>query len=225
MFDKLLSICKNYLLSKPIDVFSGFKSYFFVYRFFGVFPYSFSPNNELKINSLEIWFDFIAYLCMSFFLLATWGLKMETKQLLRDPFMLISLIRSVAYFSYTFLYTLKIKSNHNRNAAIFRKIKKLNNMIFLKEKNLKISFIDLTTSGIFSIILLPIVLYLFAMDAKNFKEIFNNICLIMTLGLTGSTDSYIRYLVVCMNMFLDEILIELKNLSQHFSKNKRFKIM
>lgn len=217
--NKMLNIGKNKLFGKTANIFSGFKVIFFVYRLFGIFPYSFSTKKELKIHRLESWLTFTAYQSFSLFLLAVWISKMEPNKLLKNPFMLLSLIRSIAYFTYTFLYVLNTKLNQNREAGIFKKLKKLNDVIHLKDKDVKAFNIYQTMNSVTSAIFFPVVLGLFVKDSENFTEICNNACVILTLGFSAAADVYLSDLILSVNMFLEKILEDLKKISHVFSRN------
>lgn len=210
--------------SKPVNIFSGLKIFFSVFRFIGALPYSFSSDNKLKVCRYQAWLGLIAYQCMSFFILAMWIQKMDTKQMIDNPFMLISFARSIIYFVYIFLYSLKVKTTHKRNEKIFRKIKKINDKIFIKEKNVRNFYLFQTTGTLCTAITFPVTLYFFLEDAKNYKEVMNNVSLIYTLSMPNSVECHLQHLLMICIMFLDEILDDLKKLSRVISKNQQFQI-
>lgn len=218
LFNKL----QNYFFGKQIDVFSSFKTFLCFFRIYGTLPYSLSPKNELKIHRLETWISFIVYQSMAVFLLITWILKLESKKLLVNPFMLLSFVRSMAYFTYICLYAFNVKANHERNENIFRKLKKINGVITLKRKQLKNLLTFQIIGSVLSVAAFPFVLYIFMRENKTYRGLFTSFSMIMTLILPNSTEAHFENLLNVCVMFLDETLEQLKHLSRAFPKSKRF---
>lgn len=222
---KLFKKLRNTVFSKPIDIFSCFKPYFLFFRLYGTFPYSFTPENELKVLHFEKWLGIIVYYCMCIFLLTTWIIKLDVNELVKNPFLLLSFIRSLAYFGYVFLYNSKMKFNHESNIKIFRKIKKINYMVSIDEKALKNFFIYNTVTIVMAVTIFPIVMYFFLADAKNLQRFFNNLSMIMTLSLSNSTENHVENLCTVVMMYLDETMKEIKKLSSNFSKTRQLKFV
>lgn len=216
---------RNVFIKKEIDIYTCFKPMIFVFRFMGTLPYSFSYKNELQIFQFESWLSFIAYQSAALFLLITWIFKLDTNQLVQNPFMLLSFIRSIAYYIFICLYTFKVKSNHEKSVKIFRKIKKINSMVSFKEKFLKRFFIHQLFGGIISAIVFPTVLYFFLADANNLQEFFNNFSLVMTLALPNMTEAVTCNIIIVAMMYLDETLVQLKKLSRNISKSSHLKFL
>lgn len=209
---------------KPVNIFSGLKFFFYVFGIIGALPYSLSSDNKFKVCRYQAWLGLIVHQCMSFFILTMWIQKMDTKQMIDNPFMLISFARSIVYFIFIFLYSLILKTTHKKNEKIFRKIKKINDKILIKEKNVRNFYFFQITGTLGTAITFPVILYFFMEDAKNYKEVMNNVSLIFTFTIPNSTECHLENLFMICIMFLNEILEDLKKLSHVISKNQQFKI-
>lgn len=148
-----MDLLKN--LKKPYDLADCYKPVLYTGRFLLIYPYRFQNEGILTTSEKLEWFIFIAS-TSSLFLLSVFQIEARYFSTnLKNPLMLMSLLRFLLTVLHFLIHNVKSKTNHRHFVNIVRQFQELNNFFRLSEKNIKNSM-HLSVLVMLSMILLAI---------------------------------------------------------------------
>lgn len=124
------------------NIYTVLKPFLYLSRINFAGPYYLTADNELKTSRIEAIFGpiilFIVTSTQSF--LAGNNKELNRETLMGNPFMLLSLIRGMTFGIYFTLHAFKITKNIKKVHIIFQKLKEVDSILVLSQKQLRRAF-------------------------------------------------------------------------------------
>lgn len=137
-----------------------------------------------------------------------------------DPFLLLSFVRSITFFSYSFLSILKTKLNHVKLEKIYEKIIEVTQEVDFSQSALRKKAIEAIFQAIFVIGVNGYLFYVYIRVTEGTNEKFEVICMMVLMLTTRGAENVFGDLMNIICMFVSDAQGKIEKLGDAWTKEK-----